>query len=101
MDESQRQAIREVALNRIREKWTNPRCSVCGADAWQIGNTMDATLRDQIPHPDRPPGYFEVYSFVPVFCGNCGYSLLFNAVVLGIVAPSASDFDQQPVRQVK
>lgn len=100
MDEAQRKLIREAALTNIRDKWKDPRCPVCGAQAWQIGNTMDALLRDQLLRPNRP-GIQEVYSFVPVFCNSCGYTMLFNAVSLGVVEPSESDWDQQPVEKAK
>jgi predicted nucleic-acid-binding Zn-ribbon protein len=68
----------------IEGKWTQESadCPICGRNDWNIGEhvaempalgkTMVAAKRATYPH-------------VALVCLNCGHTLLFNAVVIGIV----------------
>jgi hypothetical protein len=85
LDDGQKE---KISRNLI-EKWSEPRtCSVCKKQQW--------TITDKI---------FEIHEFhggslmvggsiVPVItvtCANCGNTLFFNAILLGVVQPEIKE----------
>ena len=64
---------------------TIPTCPMCHTNIWGIGD--DVVI---MPMLAQPVGVapFITYPFVAMACSNCGYSLFFNAVVLGFVPPA-------------
>ncbi len=72
----------------LRDKWLeqNLACPISGHQEWVIAD-----------HVIQTPIYIEkgfivggpTYPHVFVVCGGCGYTLLFNAVMLGITTPAS------------
>ena len=80
LDEGQRAKLVES----LSEKWPAPRrCAVCNQEAWGVSDKVF-----QLPeysHPNIVVGG----PIMPVFaavCANCGNTLFFNAIHLGLVA---------------
>jgi predicted nucleic-acid-binding Zn-ribbon protein len=69
---------------RINEKWIlDAKCPICGVKEWLMGEFTRLPMQTQ---SDDEAG--RSYPLVPVACGNCGYTVLFNAVVLGLAERS-------------
>jgi predicted nucleic-acid-binding Zn-ribbon protein len=70
----------QKAIDWIRKNWTKPtECPICGSDNWGIGPQI---VEVRGLNPDSP-----VYPKFFVFCQKCGYTIFFNAVIAGLVAP--------------
>jgi hypothetical protein len=66
----------------LEEKWTNQTCTSCGTDQW---NVTDQLALMPIHRPDKSfIGAPAVPSVVAV-CLNCGHTILFNAVKIGLL----------------
>lgn len=86
-DLSQRR--RSDASERIQDKWSHDRyCPICGNGSWTIGDIvalMPWRMKDDpntFVHGPAP--------LVPFFCDNCGYALLFNALIVGALNADGS-----------
>jgi predicted nucleic-acid-binding Zn-ribbon protein len=64
----------------ITEKWNHGACPVCGANSYQVG----AEIGEIRPIAGLSPGK-GAYPVVPVNCTNCGYTVLINAIVAGVL----------------
>lgn len=65
------------AMDWIRENWSKPtECQICGTDSWGIG--------DQIVEI-RPSSAGSIYPHFFVYCQKCGHTILFNAVIAGLI----------------
>lgn len=73
----------------LRLHWTRNRiCPMSDHNAWEIGAQVVAAP----PFAGRAMTQKGiVYPTIPVTCSVCGYTLYFNAVVMGIVAPEDSN----------
>ena len=74
---------REKVRAWIDEHWKGQReCPICENSRWRIGNMVGEV--QQFGGDDR---FVEepVYPLVLVTCATCGYTLLFNAAVIGVV----------------
>jgi ribosomal protein S27AE len=72
----------EKVLAFLKNKWTNPRCPMCGGGGWNVEQ-----------------GVFELRKFhggnfimggplipiIPVSCQNCGNTVFVNAIMAGVV----------------
>jgi|GEM_PF-1585364 hypothetical protein len=72
----------------IRTKWKHGPCPVCqennfgpGADIAFLIPVQGSDSGMQATPPRGP------YLFVPILCGNCGYSMLINANLAGLMGP--------------
>ena len=69
-------------LKWLESKWTSAKqCPICGTNKWHIGDHLSTILTTHkgnifIGGPTIP--------VIIVVCMTCGYTLLFNAVVVGI-----------------
>ena len=83
-EQSRLTAADQIAVNTwLRAHWTQGfKCPVSGHENWVVG---DYVVQSPLMSPTTGfpvPGL--TYPFVPVFCGACGYTLFFNAVMIGI-----------------
>jgi len=65
--------------------WTNPICPFHGPTNWEVGGIVGQVLAFTgggltVGGP--------VYPFIVVSCSICGYSVLVNALKVGIISPS-------------
>ena len=64
----------------FQDHWKfQPKCPISGDNNWRIGERVV----DLVSHQEVSIAL--TYPKVPVMCMTCGYTLLFNAVVMGIV----------------
>lgn len=89
----------------IEAKWRHASCPVCESNDWQTGENL-AELRSF--HDGGLVVGGSVYPVLPVFCSNCGYALLINAVIADLLPdrpasdshqPSEDAADRPPVEQ--
>lgn len=73
----------------IETKWKHGACPVCGVDSWQVGNEIAAMAMSEMYASDIMAA-MAAYPLFPIFCTNCGYALLFNAQIAGLVGPGAT-----------
>ena len=67
----------------IDEHWTGSNaCPICENVDWTMGDVVGEVR--QLPRNRRLIGA-PVYPLVFVTCTTCGYTLLFNAIVVGLV----------------
>ena len=76
---------RDRALNFLDDKLVRKNCPFCDTDEWALAETV-FTLKDE----QQIIGCFgdfktEFLPVVPLICKNCGYTVLFNAFVVGLV----------------
>jgi hypothetical protein len=71
------------ALVWLNAHWPNKICPFHGPTNWEIGDSMIMTL------PYTGAGIMlgggPTYPFVVVTCGQCGYTVLVNAIKMGIL----------------
>jgi hypothetical protein len=68
----------ETFASWLREKQAGPmRCPVCGQGHFTPGGTVGIILVDDLSLPTAQFGY--------TFCGNCGYTMFFNAETTGLL----------------
>ncbi|HXS24445.1 MAG TPA: hypothetical protein VN719_09460 [Gemmatimonadales bacterium] len=76
---------RAQAQRFFEDKWRMAGvCPICGTTGWEMSSSIVQLM-----------GYYggtlvaggPVFPLVPVFCKNCGYTLLFSAIAMGIVIP--------------
>lgn len=80
LDEKQRKDV----LRALREKLPKALvCSACGGKKWIIGDKVFQMPEHGLPMRVGGP----VVPVIPATCTNCGNTLLFNAIVLGVVQP--------------
>jgi hypothetical protein len=90
LNESQRKLI----TDRVSNVWKGKReCPICiSSTKWGIGSIVEVREFNEGNHC---PGA-AITPFIPVQCNNCGYTVLFNAIALGVV-----DRDTGKVKEVK
>lgn len=69
----------------LNEKWHGSKnCVICGHNDWSAGET--ASRLGPYYHVDGTVlGGGPVYPLLVVTCVNCGYTMLFNGIVMGLV----------------
>lgn len=68
-------------LRYVKEKWTQSQhCPVCAESTWNVNEVASLQVGMGVLGGKQ-------YPLVPVFCTNCGYTVLFNAVIGGLVEP--------------
>lgn len=83
-------AVPEVAARTVAwllEKWTGPKtCPICQAEKWSAG-----PWTSELPGRVEWGGGGRAFPVVVVTCMNCGYELLFNALVMGLRSPPSGE----------
>ena len=73
----------ERALRWIEENWVGEKsCAICGNTGWFMGDAI-GEMRQINPGSRWMPNTGPSYPVIVLSCENCGYTLLFNAIVLG------------------
>jgi predicted nucleic-acid-binding Zn-ribbon protein len=73
----------DKVLRFLDEKWKPPgRCFVCGKTEWNVSNTL-FEVREY--HKGGLVVGGSTAPFIMATCGNCGYTLFFNAIVASLV----------------
>lgn len=76
---------KEKATNWVNTRWaTKSTCPICATRKWVVG---DYLVQVNIYGPAAFIPSAPVFPHAQVFCGTCGYTIFFNAVMIGIAAP--------------
>ena len=74
----------EKALRWIEENWVGEKdCAICGNSGWLMGEAV-GEMKHLNPSSRWMPNFGSSYPLIVLSCENCGYTLLFNAIVLGV-----------------
>lgn len=77
------QAISDKLGTWLDQKWAGQKtCPVCDANKWQA---PDDLVEIRPYHGGGLVVGGAVYPAAQVICGNCGYTLLFNALLAGLI----------------
>ena len=68
-------------------------CVICGQSSWAVNDTI-FELREFNEGNLVIGGKCAIMPLVPVTCNNCGNTLFFNAIKLGVVIPPESKVDE-------
>jgi hypothetical protein len=78
----------------LNEKWKGQKlCPVCQSNKWGVSD-KPVELREFTPGAFVVGG--PVYPLVSVTCNVCGHTLLFNAIVMGVVDRDTTTPSEQP-----
>jgi predicted nucleic-acid-binding Zn-ribbon protein len=66
----------------INKRWTLQVCPVCKATQWLIPDNIYEM--PEIRFSPSVPRKMKMTPLIQVVCGNCGYTILFNAILTGI-----------------
>ncbi len=81
------QDLDQRAMEWLNERWQGQKtCPVCRNNKWQLGGLVE--LRPYTGGSLVIGG--GVFPVLQVICENCGNTLLFNALVAGLLPPGAS-----------
>ncbi len=72
----------------LNEKWNDRTCPMCGEGNW---NVQDHVFQLIVFSEGTMIVGGPVVPLIPVSCGNCGNTVLVNAIIAGAVTPAASD----------
>jgi predicted nucleic-acid-binding Zn-ribbon protein len=92
MEEQQkaRAALRQKYAETIQRLWVEPDdCPICGSNAWNTGDlvqaqVLDVPLLQPLAAPVTEQLTAQAYIYVPVTCVICGYSMFFHSGVLDV-----------------
>jgi hypothetical protein len=93
MDDAKLRALREAAAGAIQNKKVGAIvCPICKTHDWTVGDQAQIAFR----HNRR-----NLYPALPVMCDNCGYTIFFNSIILGVASSTGQpapkeDTAQQP-----
>ena len=82
LSEDQRKKAQEHLIKHWGE---HAPCTGCGKSNWSMGNAL---LRAGVLAPGQPGGHIiggPFYAFLPIFCMNCGHTLLVNAKSMDLI----------------
>ena len=75
----------EKALAWIEDNWVGKKeCAICGNSGWLMGEVV-GEMRHLNNSSRWMPNFGSSYPMIVLSCENCGYTLLFNAIVLGLM----------------
>ena len=87
-----------AALMRLREVWPAPgECPCCTQNEWVMSGIVE--VRDYFCAPTDPT--VKAVPLLVVSCRKCGRTLMFNAVVLGLVRLGTGEFVFPEEKEVK
>lgn len=79
-------------ISHLKEKWEARLCPMCGKGPW---NVQDSTYQLM----EFNEGAFvvggPVIPVIPITCGNCGNTVLVNAILSGIMQSSAPPYKEE------
>jgi len=76
----------KIVISHLQDKWGSRPCPMCGKGPWNVhDSTYQLTEYNEGGLVIGGP----VIPVVPVICGNCGYTILVNAILAGVVKHSA------------
>ena len=88
---------REKATAWLEEKWKGRKeCPICGSNSWALPDVVSEV------RPFMPRAWGLTAGLMPlvlVVCDNCGHTLAFNALVMGLVEhpePEVEEAEEQP-----
>jgi predicted nucleic-acid-binding Zn-ribbon protein len=82
----------------LKNKWKHGSCPVCQTDGWETATDIAEMATSEIYATD-PRASGATYPMFPIFCSNCGYTLLFNALIAGLVGPEADEAEAKAAEQ--
>jgi hypothetical protein len=59
-------------------------CAICGVNSWTVAAEFAQLPVDPV-HATSPTAATGGYTVLPVFCSNCGYTVLFHAGISGLL----------------
>lgn len=74
-------------------KWQNRACPMCGSGPWNVQNK---TFQLMEFHQGNLVIGGQLIPVVPVSCGNCGHTILVNAIIAGVVMPAPVEPEKKP-----
>lgn len=78
------EALRTKLEQYLAEKWQPPRqCPVCGNRAWSVNDNIH--FLSELRAPATALTRMSAIPVIVAICTNCGNSLLFNAVSIGLI----------------
>jgi hypothetical protein len=85
----------DKVLHFLQQKWGGRGCPVCGQGPWQV---QDKVFQLTEYHEGNLILGGPLVPVIPVTCGNCGNTVLVNAIVCGAVrqAPPEKPAEQSP-----
>lgn len=72
----------------LTEKWQGRACPMCGAGNW---NVQDHVFQLTVFSGGAIVAGGPLIPIIPVTCGNCGNTVLVNAITAGAVTPDPSE----------
>ncbi|PWK98196.1 hypothetical protein [Hallerella porci] len=76
-------------LKKMNAQWQDKTCPICRAKNWQIEE--GAYELREFQGGNLVLGNGSIIPVVPIMCRNCGYTILFNAIVNGLVKNKQND----------
>jgi len=81
------------AISYLQNKWGSRPCPMCGKGPW---NVQDSTYQLTEYNEGGLVVGGPVIPVIPVTCGNCGHTVLVNAILSGILQPSSPPSKEEP-----
>lgn len=79
---------KDKALKWLNEKWLNSRnCPICGNNTWGLSEDLGGLFLMRNNNINLGPSI----PVLPVHCNNCGYMILFSAVLAGLINEGAKN----------
>jgi hypothetical protein len=76
----------QAALTKfLNEKWKNSACPQCTVNNWQVNGWLTMIVSDRIGIVLGGP----VIPIIALSCGNCGNTIMVNALTAGVMPPDA------------
>lgn len=76
-------------VNKLNVQWCDKICPICHQKNWQVEDSA-YELRE-FQGGNLVVGNGSIIPIVPVMCRNCGYTILFNAMVNGLIKKNQED----------
>lgn len=81
----------EKMIKHLNQKWGNKGCPMCGQNKWGVSDKL-MELREFHGGSMVIGGNSSVQPVIPVNCGNCGYTVLVNGLLAGVIdRPTAEE----------
>jgi len=82
----------QKVIDFLSEKWGGKGCPMCGKGPW---NVPDNTFQLMEFHSGNLVMGGPLIPVIPVSCGNCGNTVLVNAIIAGVVKPESPSPTQE------
>lgn len=80
-------------INFLSDKWKGRGCPMCGQGPWSV---QDKVFQLTEFHQGNMVIGGPVVPVIPVSCGNCGHTILVNALISGAISHSESELEKKP-----